>query len=98
MKTTPFVYSDGPLKGCVPANGISVDASLIGVDPVAGDRRFICRWDKSRSGGEIVQGLYRFVRDGDKVLAVHVPGTDDILPAPETTEQPVAPAPDPTNG
>ncbi len=74
---TPFTFAAGsPLEGCVPANGISVDSALVGVDPVAGDKRFICGWD---SGGTVVRGLFRFVRQEDgQVVAVHVPGSDDF--------------------
>jgi hypothetical protein len=78
----PFSFIDGPMLGCTPANGISVDASLIGIDPTPGDKRFICSWrrDKAKDGKSgLARGLYKFVRDEDgKVTAHHVPGADDL--------------------
>lgn len=74
----PFTFTDGPLAGAAPANGFSIDSSLVGLEPAVGDKRFIMAWDRTRVGGGYVAGLYRFVRGEDgKVTAVHVPGADD---------------------
>ena len=74
MSKVKFTFSDGPMKDCVPANGVSVDASLVGMDPVAGDKRFTMTWDRSRVGKGIVQGVYKFVRQEDgQVVGLHVP-------------------------
>lgn len=74
----PFTFTDGPLAGAAPANGFRIDSSLVGLEPVVGDKRFIMEWDRTRVGGGYVAGLYRFVRGEDgKVTAVHVPGDDD---------------------
>lgn len=88
---TPFTIADGPLAGCSPANALSIDPALVGVEPTAGDARFILRWDRTRTTGGVAQGLYRFSREDEKVaglngpvIAHHVPGPDDkALPTPE---------------
>lgn len=82
---TPFTVTDGPLAGCSPANTLTVDPALVGVEPTAGDQRFILRWDRTRTTGGVAQGLYRFVKGEDgKVTAIHVPGVDDkALPTAE---------------
>ncbi len=84
MKTR-FTPVDGPLKDCAPANGLSIDSGLIGVEPVAGDKRFTLTWDRSRVGGKVVRAAYRYVREGDRVLAYHVPSLD-----PDPVEEPAA--------
>ncbi len=87
---TPFSIADGPLAGCSPANTLTVDASLIGLTPEAGDKRFVLRWDRSRRGLGVAQGLYRFTREGESgpVTAVHVPGVDDtFLPTADELER-----------
>lgn len=74
---TPFTIADGPLAGCSPANSLTVDSGLIGVDPAAGDARFILRWKRATG---TAAGLYKFVRSEDSgVTAVHVPGPDDVM-------------------
>jgi len=77
---TPFTFADGPMKDCRSANGFSIDSSLIGQTPVAGDRRFIMRWDRTRMRGGpqgVAAGLYRFQREDDgSVKAYFVDGPD----------------------
>lgn len=74
MSKVKYTFIDGPMAGCVPANGLSVDSSLVGLEPVAGDKRFTCIWDRTRTSGGVLQGVYKFVRGDDgQVMAVHVP-------------------------
>lgn len=75
---TPFTIADGPLAGCSPANSLTVDSGLVGLDPAAGDTRFILRWRRATG---TAAGLYRFIRseEGGAVVASHVPGPDDVL-------------------
>lgn len=74
----PFTIADGPLTGCKSANGFLVDSALVGVEPTAGDQRFILSW---QTKGQFARGLYKLVRseDGSAVSAVHVPGVDDLV-------------------
>ncbi len=89
---TKFSFADGPLKDCAPANGLSVDSALIGLEPVAGDKRFTVTWDRSRVGKGVVRAAYRYVKEGERVLAVHVPELDP------KDEEPAAAAALPANG
>lgn len=89
MKKTPFTFLDGPMQGCAPANGLSVDSGLIGLEPVAGDKRFVMTWDQTRVGGQLVRATYKFVRqEGGAVVGVHVPDPVTVADVAET----------PTNG
>lgn len=81
MKKEKFTFLDGPMQGCAPANGLSVDASLIGLEPVAGDKRFTMTWDRTRTGGQLVRATYKFVRqESGAVVAVHEPDPVAVEP------------------
>lgn len=87
---TPFTIADGPLAGCSPSNTLFIDSSLIGVEPTAGDKRFLIQWKRATG---TAAGLYKFVRDGGVVKAVHVPGADDqMLPTAEELQKRAADA------
>lgn len=74
------------MKDCAPANGLHVDSALIGLEPVAGDKRFTMTWDRTRVGGKLERGVYKFVRsENGQVLAFHV--ADAVEPTDSATPE-----------